>query len=48
VLRSHLRQTARQVAQLEARARPQAKNLGWSVEEQAQACRNLLAACARG
>ncbi len=48
MLRSHLRQTARQVAQLEARARPPAEGLGWSVEEQAQACRSLLAACARG
>ncbi len=48
MLRSHLRQMARQVAQLEARARPLTESLGWSVDQQAQACRSLLAACARG
>jgi hypothetical protein len=48
MLRSHLRTMARQVAHLEARARPPAASLGWSLEQQAQACRSLLAACARG
>jgi hypothetical protein len=48
MLRSHLRHMARQVAQLEASARPPAASLGWDLEEQAQMCRSLLAACARG
>jgi len=48
MLRSHLRQMARQVAQLEAQARPLTEGLGWSIDQQAQACRSLLAACACG
>ena len=46
--RSHLSSLARQVAQLEARVRPAADSLGWSLEEQAVVCRSLLAACAHG
>jgi len=48
MLRSHLKQMARQVAQLEAQARPLTESLGWTVDQQAQACRSLLAACACG
>jgi len=48
MLRRHLRETARRVQQLETRLRPSADTLGWSLEEQAQVCRGLLAACACG
>lgn len=45
---STLARLARLEAAVAARARPPAESSGWSIEEQAKACRALLAACARG
>ena len=47
MLRSYLSPVARRVGQLES-VRAAAGRCRWSIDEQAQACRNLLAACASG